>query len=888
MKRKSPVDKLAKRNKEKISDNNHLPNSIEECRKLINELKVRQIELELKNRELQKALNTREISEFGYDFLDNEAGEGRLHESRRITISENEDPSIIRDITLRKLNEQYSAIHYNLGFALANTTSVEQALSCVLDSAFEVEGIHAVGVSLINERTGTLELIVYEGVSSEFIDSVRSYIIGNVHISMIQKGKPLYGFSNEIFEYPMLFVREELIQVGVIPIKYEGKVIGSVNIASRATERLKYESKIALDIIAAQIGGTLSRIKSDNELKLRQNNFQLLFNTINDFMFILDIDGKIIIANPVIEQSLGYTQEELREMSILEVHPPERRDEVVSIFNEIMKGRLSVCSIPLYKKNGEFISVETKAVSGLWDGKDALYCISRDIRERQLAESKLKMQSSAFEAFTLAIIITDINGIIQWANSSFSKLSGYPLSEIIGKNPNQIVKSGLQDRNFYETLWNTILDGKVWSGEMINRRKDGSLFPEDLTITPVMDVNGNITNFIAIKIDIAKRKKMELELQKSEERWHFAIEGSGYGAWDLNMTTKEVFFSDQWKIMLGYSVHEIENKFEEWERLVHPDDFKLCPAESNRHFNGETEFYANEYRMLCKDGKYKWILGRGKLIEWTPDGKPSRIIGTHKDITNSKLLEEQLRKSIEKEKELNDLKSRFVATTSHEFRTPLASILMISDTLISHLQKMNATQVLARLAKIKGHVLHLTDIVNNVLQLSKMQEGKIGFKPKKENMIAMCLSIVEEFSSVKLVKGHIIFKSPFDALIAKVDDRLIIQAVNNLISNAIKYTLEDPSVIIELKLENEELILRIQDNGIGIPEEDIKYLFTPFFRAGNVSTIQGTGLGLSIVREAVLIHGGRVSCSNNTDKGATFTLHFPIDLISTFRYTPND
>ncbi len=862
------------------------PSSLEECKRFIDELKERQYELESENEKLKKALSTKEVLE--YDFRRDETGEDRPHEDRIVVISEGEDSSILKDNTLGKLNDRYTAINNDLASVLANTTTVEQALSCIINYVLQVEGIHAVGIIFTNEQTGDAELIVHEGVSPEFIDSVRCYITDHAYVSIIQKGNPLYGFCNEILENQELFVRENLLQVGVIPIKHKGRVIGSVNVASRATERLKTESKIVLDIITAQIGGTLSRIQSENELRSRQSNFQMIFDTINDFTFIIDSDGNIIITNPIVEQTLGYTQSELQRMSVWEVHPLEQRNEVVSIFDKILTGDLSVCSVPLRKRNGELIPVETKIVKGKWDGKFAIYCISRDITERQKAGAKLKMQSLAFEAFTLAIIITDINGNIQWANSSFAKLSGYTMSEIIGKTPGQLVNSGKQDREFYQTMWNTILSGKVWSGELINKRKDESFFPEELTITPILDHTGVITSFIAIKIDITERKEMELALRSSEERWHFALEASGQSVWDWNLVNNSVFFSDQGKSMLGYSASEIEDKTGEWARLVHPDDLRPCLNNLNLYLEGQVDMYEQEYRMRCKDGNYVWVLDRGKIVEWTNEGKPLRIIGTHKDITDRKLREEQLKRGIEKEKELNDLKSRFVATTSHEFRTPLASILMISDTLIAYNQKMDINQISARLIKIKNHVLLLTNIVNNVLQLSKMQEGKIKFNPKNVDLIAMSLHIIDGFNSGELHKNQIIFNTFFKSLVANIDEVLVVQAINNLISNAIKYSPEGSLINIDVNLGKDEFLFVIQDEGIGIPEKDIKHLFTPFFRASNTSNIQGNGLGLSIVRESLLLHGGKVSCSSKIGKGTTFVLHFPLELIYTYSFKQID
>jgi len=862
------------------------PRSLEECKRLVDELKTRQFELESENEKLKRELSTREVSE--YEFCGDETGADRPHEDRIVEISECEDPSILRDNTLGRLNDRYTAINNDLGFVLASTTTVEQALSCILNYVLQVEGIHAVGVIFINELTGDAELVAHEGLSAEFIDAVRSYIIDHAYVSIIQKGNPLYGFCGEILKNPELFVRENLLQVGVIPIKHKGGILGSVNIASRATERLKIESKIILDIITAQIGGTLSRIKSENELRSRQSNFQMIFDTINDFTFIIDSDGNIIITNPVVEQTLGYTQSELQRMSVWEVHPLEQRNAVVSIFDKILTGELSIYSVPLRKRTGELIPVETKIVKGRWDGKFAIYCISRDITERQKAEAKLQMQSLAFEAFTLAIIITDINGNIQWANSSFAKLSGYTMSEIIGKTPGQLVNSGKQDREFYQTMWDTILSGKVWSGELINKRKDGSFFPEELTITPILDHSGVLTSFIAIKIDITERKEMELALRLSEERWHFALEASGQSVWDLNLVNDTVFFSDQGKIMLGYSASEIENRTGEWARHVHPNDLRPSLDELNRYLDGKVEMYQQEYRMRCKDGNYIWVLDRGKIVEWTNEGKPLRIIGTHKDITDRKLREEQLKRGIEKEKELNDLKSRFVATTSHEFRTPLASILMISDTLIAYNQRMDINQISARLVKIKNHILLLTNIVNNVLQLSKMQEGKIKFNPKNVDLIAMSLHIIDGFNSGELHKNKIVFNTYFRSLVANIDEVLVVQAINNLISNAIKYSPEGSLINIDVNLGKDEFLFIVQDEGIGIPEKDIKHLFTPFFRASNTSNIQGNGLGLSIVRESLLLHGGKVSCSSKIGKGTTFVLHFPLELIYTYNFKQMD
>lgn len=661
-----------------------------------------------------------------------------------------------RDITLRKLNERYAVLQRDLGFSLASSSNNEQALSNIVRSIIQIKEISAVGVYLMNNDFNELELIVHKGLSEDFVDKVRFYKKDDPQFEIVQKGEVLYGNYDELVPHSPIFSSNEFKQIGIIPIKYEERIIGSVNMSFQETEKINLAIQLTLEIIASQIGGTLARIKSEHDLAANQRNFKMLFETIDDFMFILDEEGRIIKTNPVVERRLGYSMEELEGMTVLEVHPPDRRNEAAFIVAEMLAGRVEVCPVPLYKKNGGIIPVETKVVAGKWNGQNALYGISRDITERLKAEKTLR---------------------------------------------------------------------------------------------------------------------------ESEERWHFALEGAGDGVWDIDLVNNVAYYSRQWKTMLGYAADEIENKVEEWEKRVHPDDLPKSYIALNNHIKGESEFYINEYRLLCKDGTYKWILSRGKALEFNNEGRPLRIIGTHTDITQRKELEEQLKKTIEKEKELNDLKSRFVATTSHEFRTPLASVLMISDTLITFMEKFDEKQVVSRLEKIKENVLHLTKIVNDVLQLSKMQEGKIGLNAAQEDLVDLCINVIGDFNTHESFGDQIIFKTKFKSLHAIIDSRLIIQALSNLISNAIKYSDSGSKVEIDLIESGDEILINVSDYGIGIPGNDQKYMFTPFFRAGNTATIQGNGLGLSIVMEAMQLHGGKVSFVSEFHQGSTFTLHFPLTLV---------
>jgi len=147
---------------------------------------------------------------------------------------------------------------------------------------------------------------------------------------------------------------------------------------------------------------------------------------------------------------------------------------------------------------------------------------------------------------------------------------------------------------------------------------------------------------------ITERAEAEAALKESEERWQFALEGAGDGIWDWNMETNEVYFSPQWKAMLGYADDEVPHRFEEWDRRLHPDDRARAYADIEAHLSGTTPLYVNEHRLLCKDGRYKWILDRGKVMRRSAEGKPLRFLGTHTDLTDRRRAEDALRASEER------------------------------------------------------------------------------------------------------------------------------------------------------------------------------------------------------------------------------------------------
>lgn len=228
-----------------------------------------------------------------------------------------------------------------------------------------------------------------------------------------------------------------------------------------------------------------------------------------------------------------------------------------------------------------------------------------------------------------------------------------------------------------------------------------------------------------------------------------------------------------------------------------------------------------------------------------------------------------------KEKELNQLKTRFVSMASHEFRTPLSSIQLSATLIDKYTPKQDTENIEKHTSKIKNAVGNLTTILNDFLSLEKLEAGKVEVNPTWFNIVSFAEEIVEEMQLISKQDQHIIYEHQGVSAQVYLDMNLLKNSIINLISNAVKYSGENTMIQFNSILKDDELIIEIKDNGIGIPETDLDNLFEPFFRAHNTGSIPGTGLGLNIVKRYASLMNGTVSCESAQNVGTTFLLKFP-------------
>ena len=273
--------------------------------------------------------------------------------------------------------------------------------------------------------------------------------------------------------------------------------------------------------------------------------------------------------------------------------------------------------------------------------------INRMLRDLKINELDIIKSEKRFrdlvQLLPEIVIETDREMRIRFANLSFFEVLGYDETDI----PNGLyISQILIQEDFKKAKDRFILlskGSKTESTEYTAIKKDGTLFPILVSSVPIYDENNNFNGFRTIAVDITNRKKEEEKLRELEERWQFALEGSGDGVWDWNFKTNKAFYSKKLKEILGYGENEFANKFSEIKDKIHPEDVVKVMDNINRHVSGETPYYTAEYRIRKKDGSYMWALDRGKVIRWDENNNPSRMIGTFTDISIQKHLEEEIK-----------------------------------------------------------------------------------------------------------------------------------------------------------------------------------------------------------------------------------------------------
>ncbi len=376
-------------------------------------------------------------------------------------------------------------------------------------------------------------------------------------------------------------------------------------------------------------------------------------------------------------------------------------------------------------------------------------------------------------------------------------------------------------------------------------------------------------------------------LEESEERWQFALDGSRDGVWDWNPISNKVYFSNNWKEMLGYSENEISNTLEEWDKRVHPDDKRQCYLDLNRHLNGETPFYENEHRLLCKDGSYKWILDRGKVMSWSEENKALRVIGTHTDISERKLAEKEKEKLISQLNQAQKMEAigTLAGGIAHDFNNILSAILGYSEMAREELSP--DSQAGQDIQEVINAGMRAKDLVQQILTFSRQTEREliqiqIQYLAKeaikllrptipatielRQNIHSGCGSVFADPTQI----NQIIMNLCTNARHAMGDDAGVLYiAVESITVEPGDADHDDPFDI----LAGRYVRLTVSDTGHGMSRDIMDRMFDPFFTTKGIG--EGTGLGLAVIHGIVRSYNGFIKVNSELGQGTSFQIYLP-------------
>jgi PAS domain S-box-containing protein len=394
-----------------------------------------------------------------------------------------------------------------------------------------------------------------------------------------------------------------------------------------------------------------------------------------------------------------------------------------------------------------------------------------------------------------------------------------------------------------------------------------------LYTTPITINQKNI--LFSMVHDVTERKEAERLLLESETRLKLALEGAKEGTWDWNIKTGKVIFDNYWAEMLGYELSDISPNVTSWEELLHPEDREIVFDCLRKHLNGDTEVYQMEHRMKTKSGKWKWILGHGKVIERNEIGEALRAIGTHVDIDIYKVAHEELRIVSEELKNSNATKDKFFSIISHDLRGPIGNINSLLELITNTESKLSEEEYSEFMGIVKSSTKNAYILLENLLVWSRSQKGQIEFNPFKYNIHDLIKANINLFIISAKNKKISITSSVDKNVFAYFDFDMMNTVIRNLIGNAIKYTNQNGKILISTREESEFTEIIIQDNGIGMSEAIVQSLFRIDLKQPSIQGTngeKGSRLGLILCKEFLDKHKGYIGVKSEPNKGTEFVV----------------
>lgn len=627
--------------------------------------------------------------------------------------------------------------------------------------------------------------------------------------------------------------------------------------------------------------GSLSNITSlkdaQSQLKESEAKYKLISENSSDCICLQKVAGGFVFVSPSSTDVLGYEPEELQKLDLNEFIHEDYLETLKKQVVNVIKGDSKTESLIYlaYDRNRNLQWLETIA-GAIFDensGK-ALYIqtSTRNVTDRIEAQTKLKESEERYKLITEnsndIVSLMDLNGNYVFITPSIKDTMGYTADEMLGRNTMEFVHPN--DVDWITESMGEAIENKLKEGEAVFRfkHKNGSWRWIKASGGVILDEEGNALYLRSNKIDITEKKETEDKLRAQEEQYKLISENSSDVIGLHNLDGSFTFISPSCYRLAGATVEEaleVKNAAE-W---VHPEDQeKIKSVFVDTIKNGRKDSLAS-FRLLKKDGEYVWV-GVSLSAVLSEDGKTQYVTTSTRDIS-------EIMKVLEKERQLNKLKSSFISMASHEFRTPLTTIQSSNELISMYLDskaELADLKLTKHVSRIRTELERLNSLLKDVFTLGRLDVGKARLNKDITSLTTIVKQVVLE-NSVPFKDRNVEIKTQGKERQILLDSQLISHVLSNLVSNALKYSAgkQDPEVTV---IYNEEDVqMEVKDYGIGIPAKDQQGLFESFSRASNVGDIEGTGLGLVIVKQFVEMHGGAISFDTKVNEGTTFLVTIP-------------
>jgi PAS domain S-box-containing protein len=623
---------------------------------------------------------------------------------------------------------------------------------------------------------------------------------------------------------------------------------------------------------------TVQDKKSTATMKASEVRYRRLFETAQDAILILDGDsGKIEDANPFVIDLLSYSLEELMGKELWEIGLFSDIEESKEAFERLHRdGYIRYDDMPLKTKGGKGVQVEFVSNAYKVDGQNVIQCNIRDITERVNATRAMRASEvryrRLFETAQDAILILDgDSGKVIDANPFVIDLLGYSLDELMGK---ELWEIGLfRDISESKAAFDRLQkDGYIRYEDLPLETKDGRRAEVEF-VSNAYKVDDR--NIIQCNIrDITDRKSAEKAAQEGAERFRFLAESMPQMIFTARPNGDVDYFNQQWSAFTGLSIGDIKDW--RWTRFIHPDDVRST-VRHWQHSLDTGEAFELQHRFRRADGVYRWHLSRAVPMR-DAAGNIAMWISSNTDIDDQKRTEDDLSRLYKEAESLNQAKDEFLATLSHELRTPMTSILGWTALLaLGTLDEKSRTEGIAtihRSAKLQAQ------LIDDVLDVSRMVTGKLRLTIEPVDMESVLREALASFvpaAEAKELRLRMDFQPGL--LFLGGDPARLQQVFWNLLSNAVKFTPAGGRIDVRLFSRDSNVVVEVQDTGLGIRPEFLPYAFDRFAQqeGGTKRHHGGMGIGLSIAKQLVELHGGTISvASEGEGLGTTFSVSIPV------------